>query len=201
MTRTARIPFPANIDELLARMSDKALAAELGCAKSTIHRMRKERGVYMLHEFKGSGGKALKPMPADFASRADGMTLGEICVAFDCSVQTARRWRKEAGLGPAKTGYAPGTAIVRRARQPANHPWRSKKAPVDRAYVDTSLVGRAADYLRRFGPVYRCNDEGRPSIGGRFWRRGGGGVLTDAEIVERAEFNGFDAAAWKRVAA
>jgi hypothetical protein len=52
---------------------------------------------------------------------------------------------------------------------------------------DTSPDGEAADYLRRFGPVYRCNSVGRPDIAGKFWRRGSA-VLTSAELIERADY-------------
>lgn len=65
---------------------------------------------------------------------------------------------------------------------------------------DTSLAGQAADYLRRFGPVVRCDDRGRYNENGTHWRRNFS-VLTADEIIERAEANGFDSRAWARLAA
>lgn len=131
-------------------------------------------------------------IPDDFAARYATSSIKALAAHYGRSTATVSTWCKRLGLSrPVGLPVKPKPRIV-------HH--RYLTAPVDRAYVDTSLVGRAADYLRRFGPVYRCNAEGRPSIGGRFWRRGGGGVLTDAEIIERAEYNGFDAAAWRRCA-
>lgn len=65
---------------------------------------------------------------------------------------------------------------------------------------DNSVAGQAADYLRRFGPVVRCNAKGRYDENGTHWRRNAS-ILTADEIIERAEANGFDARAWARLAA
>lgn len=60
-------------------------------------------------------------------------------------------------------------------------------APVDKFQRDMSAAGQAADFLRKFGPVYRCDVRGRPLADGFFWRRGSA-VLSDDELIERADW-------------
>ena len=96
---------------------------------------------------------------------------------------------KRAAGKPRAAKRAPGQSMV--FDQFAHRDW---------FFRDTSLVGQAADYLRRFGPVVRCDDKGRYSGNGTHWRRGASILMAD-EIIERAEANGFDARAWARLAA
>lgn len=83
----------------------------------------------------------------------------------------------------------------RRRKAPKRMPY---KAAPDHVYVDPSEAGQAAEYLRRFGPVVRCNEGGAYDPAGARWRRGSV-VLSAAEIVERARHNGWQGP-WKLVA-
>lgn len=48
----------------------------------------------------------------------------------------------------------------------------------------------AADFLRSFAPVYRCDERGRPHERGAHWRYGAV-VLTPDELLQRAARRGF----------
>lgn len=54
----------------------------------------------------------------------------------------------------------------------------------------------AADFLRKFSPIYRCNERGRADVGEgakRFWRYGNV-ILTPDELMQRAAAKGWVAA-------
>lgn len=58
----------------------------------------------------------------------------------------------------------------------------------------------AAQHLQRFAPVFRCTADGDADPKGSHFRYGNS-VLTEAEMIERAERKGFDPDGWKRLAA
>lgn len=102
---------------------------------------------------------------------------------FNASLSTVTRWRRECGM-----------VLHERARR-APHPGPMFKARqgfliIDRPQRDMSLAGQAADHLRQFGSVYRCDANGKASPKGTHWRRNNA-VLTDAEIMARAERLGW----------
>jgi hypothetical protein len=101
------------------------------------------------------------------------------------------RWRREAGL----TGRPEPVKTVKPSRRREN---AYLVAPVDRASRDTSRAGDAAEYLRRYGPVYRCDVKGRANPRADYWMRGST-VLTDNDIIERAERNGWKPDLWREI--
>ena len=58
----------------------------------------------------------------------------------------------------------------------------------------------AAQHLQKYAPVFRCQSDGAPTVRGSHWRYGSV-VLTEAEMIARAERKGWDADEWKRLAA
>lgn len=125
--------------------------------------------------------------PEDFAEQARHMTRAALARHYGRDTHVIDRWRAETGAVVRKPVIV---ASQDRGLSDMFRPWR-----------DGSLAGRAADYLRKWGPVFRCDEQGHQTNAGTHWNRGGRTILTDAELIERAERNGFDADAWRRIAA
>lgn len=105
---------------------------------------------------------------------------------YNASLKTITRWRLERGLNP-------GQLVKRRQRRKLGSPYgRPGGLPRVEIFRDMTAAGFAADYLRKFGAVYRCGENGKPVAKGGFWNRNGR-VLTDEDIISRAERLG-----WKR---
>jgi len=161
----------------------------------TLRRFYAETGIAVPF---GTGQRNRKEAPADYATASIGISRRKLAKMHGVSEDTAERWDREHGI--VRPRHLPG-------RKPAEKPVRRVSvvpaymtAPVDRPHLDMSYAGRAAEYLRKFGPVIRCNERGHFDISGAYWRRGST-LLNAAQIIERAARNGFDADAWKRVAA
>lgn len=144
-------------------------------------------------------GKPQRPAPSDFAEAFNRMTQRALAEHYQVNRRMIERWARRLNLTspraakPAASKPVKASANVRRLPGP-------KAARTDVAR-DMSQVGRAVDYLRRYGAVYRCNERGGAvDKGGTHWRRGSA-VLTDAEVIERAVRLGFDANSWRKLAA
>jgi len=127
-----------------------------------------------------------KPMPPHprFAETYQNNSLEECAAIFCVSKDTTSRWARELGLTrePGKT-----LSQMRGIKPPPRKPNRyltTARAPISQAVMDEA--GRAAEYLRPdYRPVYRCDEDGRQSPGGRMYRCGTR-VFTPAQIIERA---------------
>lgn len=182
---------PVDFAEMAAKMSNPQLVKHYNCGTLLPARWRKELGLGEGPRLKS--GPTRRVMPDDFKTWAVGKSLRAIAARYNMSSEMARRFRVEAGIEPNPVGRhvtAAKPALVTNAYM---------AAPLNRPVRDGSRAGMAADYLRKYGAVYRCTPMGAADLKGSHWRRGSA-ILTDAEIVERAEYNGFDADAWKRVA-
>jgi hypothetical protein len=170
-----------------------------------------------------------RSIPDDFAERASEMTRRRMMIHYHASSSTICRWIKEAGLQKRSPGagapdgfvqiapsntlhqlklhYEVGDCVIKRwcaevgvaPKQPQHIVFRRNQFPPIKAHRDCSQVGQAADFLRKFGAVYRCFESGAAATKGTHWSRNGF-VLTDAELIARAERLGWDPQAWRRVA-
>ena len=114
------------------------------------------------------------PVPDDFAEQCARHYTAELVRHYGVSLETVNRWAKEAGCKPRK--FRNVTNIDRMGNPPR------VRIPLQRTWTEEDI---AADELRRFGPVYRCDDKGRADQKGGFWRIGFG-VLTGEELIARA---------------
>lgn len=173
--RRESYPVPDDFTQHAYQLTE-ALEARYGVGRSTIARWRREVGMPGRTEFKA------KVMPADFVECAPSLTLAEARERFGVAEPVLRRWEAHTGVH------------LRRLRvRPAG---RLKMDRDNRR--DMSRAGMAADYLKRFGPVFRCDAQGKPSAKGTHWARGRF-VLTGDEIIARAERNGWQPDAWRTV--
>lgn len=180
------IAIPADWHQVAPGRPVHELAAHYGVGRTTINRFRPQTGV------EGAPPHAPNCMAdrfADLADRAREMTLKQLVAHYGCRRGTVTKYLRMMGL------------TARPAVRLTFVPNAYATAPVDRHQRDMSIAGRAVDEcLRRYGRVYRCNAQGKPDPAGTHWNRNGF-VLTDAEVIDRAERLGWDADAWKRVAA
>lgn len=174
------------------------LEAHYRAAQKTIARWRRETGVRAAtHKERAQG--MVRQAPPQFANMAPTMTIAALSAHFRAGRARVRRWLAELDIEPGKRSYPSYVPHLRRASN--RNPLGSLKTQDFGAHGDGSLAQRAVDEcLRHYAPVYRCDEAGKQDCHGRFWRVGSA-VLTDDEIVARAQRKGWDADAWRRVAA
>lgn len=180
-------PVPADFRIFGAKMALRELTAHYGCSTRTITRWRMETGTPMANL-----GPAKLPVPDDFAQVAPTMTIADLCRHYGKVFDTVKGWTLMAGVRAKAYTRGPRLIVGNAERTFANARMISHR--------DDSRVGRAVDYLRRFGPVVRCDAEVRYAEKGDHYRRGCS-ILTGAEIIDRAERNGWQPDAWKELAA
>lgn len=155
------------------------------------------REIIAVHGIKRQSLPSRKPVverPDNFADIQQGKSILELCRYYGRNKKTIRRWLAEIGVDRAEARRSYATKPTRCARHILPF-----VAPTTVPARITTDAGRAATFLQHYGAVYRCNERGSPDIVGNRWRRGSA-ILTDAELIERAERLGWDADAWKRVA-
>lgn len=183
---------------IAAGHSSRQIAEILGRTKSGIIGIADRWKLGPWQTKPGYGPGSASRLPLDFADQWRIMNHSKLGKHYGRSPRTITHWVKLAGL--VRTHNTPRTTPLAKPRLVSgNNTGGHKPAKFTDVRRDTSLAGQAADHLRRLSAVYRCNDQGTPAIGGKFWNRGGH-VLTDADIIERAERNGWCADAWKMVA-
>jgi len=179
-------PLPADFIEHMGD-SFESLACRYGVSTRTIRRLVRQTGLDRKPKI---FGRSKGPAPEGYAEIARERHAHELEAKYGVSEQVRRRWDRE--IGYERKRIAP--ARVEPPKNPRGRP-AYMTAPVDRPIVDVSRAGMAADYLRRFGPVYRCNAMGRPVdalIDGKpnrdatHWRCGNA-IVTGDDIIERAE--------------
>lgn len=154
-----------------------------GCGPDAARRWRNEAGI----EWKkpAVARTPRRAVPDGFALVASSMTMKQLRERFGAGESLIQRFCRDAGVTPRRSGHSF---------------WR-QSGP--RPLIDARDVGRAgqaAIFLQRLGPVFRCTAEGRADPKGTHWRRGSA-VLTDAELMQRAERNGWAPDAWREVRA
>lgn len=175
--------------------TNEELIAYFGVSAPTISRYRSRYGIPAPRQSTGHRGDA---PPADFADLAPTMTMQGLCEHYGCSEWMITQWLRACEVQTRGRIYNRTASYKRVLPMIADRAGRSFN-PRLHAHHDDTLAGRAADHLRRFGPVIRCNSGGRYDPKGDHYLRGST-VLSRAETVERAIAKGFDPEAWRRVA-
>jgi hypothetical protein len=152
-------------------MTNDQLGALYGVSRFKIVEWRKETNATR----KDTSFKKL-PIPARFVELAPQMNRHEAELFFGLGHTALHRMCLETGV---------------RFRPPVVIRYKSTHGPLHREVGrDMSRAGMAADYLRRFGPIWRCDSRGTQLSDGAFWRRNMA-VLTDDEVIERAQHLGW----------
>lgn len=176
------VPPPADFAELAKTRTQKELKAHYGVGSTRVSTWAKLTGASPVN------GRVVritrrKPVPDDFAEIAPMMTKTALQRHYGCYWETMERWLAETGAVPCK--FVP----IPPKRTGYNFRPRTRLASSSRNYT---ALDEAADILRHYFPVYRCDDRGLADEKGKFWRVGNVRVDGD-ELLARA--------ARKRVAA
>jgi len=181
------------VKELAAQgLTAGAIAVAVGRSEAAIYNLRKSRGCFTLAYVKPRAD-----CPADFAENWQKMSQRELVVLYSRSLRTIARWCDENNLyrpkayniSKPRVEKAPKPVKAKKHAKPLKSTYLQTAAP-DRPHVDPTPAGQAAEFLRQFGPVIRCNERGQYDPAGNRWRRGAF-LLTADEIIQRAQRNGW----------
>lgn len=194
-SRSSRGPqqktMPADFALWAARETTLQLIHRYRCGTKAVARWRREAG---LKSTPPRRQPKTQPVPDGFALMVPQMTMRELKERFGKGKTTIWKWCQVAGVQPRKASTHPPTRA-------AGHIHVGRKLnPFDGPRRDVSRAGQAADFLRTFAPVVRCNSVGHYDQNGDHWRRGSF-VLTADEIIQRATRQGWNPEAWKALAA
>lgn len=191
-------PVPEDFGKLAVQMSNYQLAAHYGTSRQIISRWRSMLGI----NISSGSPKALRPRPNDFREIAVTMGNDKLARHYSAAIETVRRWRVET-----QAWYVPA---LRPKKVPAPRKPRYRQPPQSTSTIvrlqtlqgripprDTSLLGTVADFLRqaRRYRIHRCTEGGGADQAGKFWRVENA-VLTDDELIARAERWGWSADRW-----
>lgn len=107
-----------------------------------------------------------------------GTSLDDIAATLGRSVSSVKSKAVKLGLRRATGHFAPD------------------RAPQIRGRV-TGIADMAQQHLQRFAPCFRCDEDGAANPKGKFFRFGV--VLSEDEMMERAERKGWNPHAWKEL--
>lgn len=195
-------PAPADFVRQAARLTTNQMCALYRAGSPIIKRWAAETGATPQQDPRGK-----QPTPADIAERAKEMPLTRLARHYGFTDRMMRRMLDQAGVECIR--YDQRTPKNRKPRASRPAAFRSTEGPTLCTTLrrDTTPEGRAADHLRHYAPVYRCTERGGVPENARpddprltHWRYGQA-VLTADELIERAARRGFDAGAWRRLAA
>lgn len=179
-------PIPDDYAAHAAVETTRELGLRYNVASSTMARWNREIGRAPM-----MGGRPALSIPDDYAERARMTPQRALAEHYGVGRGTVQEWHKRAGVSRERKAAEPKPKAPKALIAPAKLVTHHKVMKVE-VYRDFSVAGQAADFLRRLGPLWRCDADGRQTVRGRYWRRGSA-VLTDAEIIARAMQRGWRA--------
>lgn len=112
-----------------------------------------------------------KTIPGDFHLSAQSKTKTELSKLYDVNIRTINKWVEETGVKPRK--YVRGYYI-------------GPKSTKIFSMTRPDEYGMAADFLRKFMPVSRCNQDGKFNATGKFYRVGSV-VMSADDMKEKSD--------------
>lgn len=168
-------PIPESFDPA---MPIRKAMVRYGIAKGTVMRWRKRCGAVPKDQLDAWSERELYLLRTNF----NAMTYAQLCAVLPGRTQLAIKTRANAiGLKKAQGNFA------------------RDSRPIFQGQHAKGVADMAAQHLRREAPVFRADALGEPNPKGKCWRYGGM-VLTEAEMIAKAERKGFKADAWRELA-
>lgn len=129
-----------------------------------------------------------RAVPDDFVETLERLGSAGCAAYYRASLTTVTKWRRAKGLKPQFRAKRVSQGMRVRGRPGGGE----RPLAVKR---DWSRAGQAAEFLRRFGPISRCDENRAFNPAGEFWNRNGH-LLSADDVVSRAERLG-----WKPITA
>lgn len=166
-------PVPPDFTQKAKELHQAALCRHYKCSDAKIRRWLRDADVKAAEPKRGPSCNR-RPMPDDFAKKAPTMTKVELRAHYSTNDNAINRWLAEAGVS-SKRHKSPGGFKFSRT------PGISNIAKL----TNYTIYDDAANILRKYGPVYRCDDNGIANHKGKFWRIGSV-IATNDELLKRA---------------
>lgn len=168
-------------------MKSRDVAERMGWGRNTVIRAAKRLGLEWSKKTRGPSQYRAAQVPNDFDRVGAGKSVAQVCAHYGCGVGVASAWLRSSGVERYRAkSSTPKPAKPKKPKASLSAMGQAKQTLFIDVREDTP-ASRAADVMRgERWIVYRCNDVGAASQGGKLWRLGRL-VVTDAEMIERAE--------------
>lgn len=185
--------LPADFAERAKTMHGFALSQHYGVAPKVVRRWADEAGVTLIkgRVIPPAKGRVIPPAkrrecPADFAQMAAFLTYTGLCNHYNTGRSAVDRWVSETGATPLVFVRKPSEAKPQ-AGKPSRGLYHAIgiSSNIAAAAKPYTAHDRAADTIRPYAAVYRCDERGKADLAGKFWRVGMV-VVTPDELLERA---------------
>lgn len=170
MTTTRRRPVPADFVAVSERCTSRdAVAEHYRVSATLVARWEADAG------YRRPSHRAV-PIPADFAAVAPTMTKAHLVRHYRVSETTVCKWIAACGAAPMTMAqWRRALAGVGGCDMAANDQFRARECHEI-----------AANVLRRYAAVFRCDARGKACPGGGYYRVGNA-IITPDELLARAE--------------
>lgn len=176
--------IPVIREGVASGLSARALGKQLGLNRASLITFVLRNA---LGPWKTQHGPAGSTIPDHFEAFYRTHTGKETAAHYNVSEGTVVRWAQTKGIrrDRPKAQPKPRASRVLKPGKPAG-----PSATPNAIKRDYSVAGQAADFLRKFGPVKRCDAARSYDENGDHWLRGGF-LLTAEDVVARATRLGF----------
>lgn len=168
--------IPSDFAEKAKTMCRNQLVKHYRTSDKAVGRWADECGVHPLKVM-------MRPAPADWEQLCAKHTAAELRRLLKADIKVIKRWISETDIEPVPFDLK---SIIPPSRKP--NTLKQMGTPHKAIIRDKprSIWDDAADVLRHYGPVYRCDERGRADQKGRYWRAGMV-ILTPDDLLSRAD--------------
>ena len=168
--------IPSDFAEKAKTMCRNQLVKHYRTSDKAVGRWADECGVHPLKVM-------MRPAPDDWEQLCAKHTAAELRRLLKADIKVIKRWISETDIEPVPFDLK---SIIPPSRKP--NTLKQMGTPHKAIIRDKprSIWDDAADVLRHYGPVYRCDENGKADQKGRYWRAGMA-ILTPDDLLSRAD--------------
>lgn len=170
-----QVQIPDDFVEVAPRHTRRELKRIYGVGSDRLASWLRQTGASSLN---ANTVRPLRPVPDDFAEVAPTMARYRLRDHYSTDIGIIDRWLAETGLKPGRALPAQRIRHIGMTFRP-----RTTLASDNRQY---GVHDQAADLLRKYYPVYRCDERGRANPKGKLWRAGNS-LIDGDELLARAD--------------